>query len=446
MSTLRHNRQFFTTGSSVAPEKTMLVGVVNSNQSRHIAKEHLAELELLIGTLGYLIADRQILTQRTIDPAYFIGKGQATEIHRLLKTQEIGEIVFDDDLTPTQMRNLQELLEVEVRDRTGVILEIFANHARTNEARTQIELATLEYLLPRLTHRWTHLERQIGGIGVRAGSGETQIETDRRLIKTRIAKLKRELEAIDRHHTVQSKHRADCFKIALTGYTNAGKSTILNLFTGADVLVEDKMFATLDTTVRQLRLDGYQNILLSDTVGFIRKLPHNLIASFRSTLREITDADLIIKVADLSSPHCLQQLESVEEVLQELGVATRPALIVFNKIDQMDEQAFKIAQKTFPEAVFISALRQLKTADLKQALVRAIARQGQRLQIRLPVDAVSDCALIRNHTTVYREIYQDNILIFELFCYKSVWNWLARQLSSAAVVSELKSSQIGIQT
>ncbi|MDD5061982.1 MAG: GTPase HflX, partial [Candidatus Marinimicrobia bacterium] len=187
MSTLRHNRQFFTTGSSVAPEKTMLVGVVNSNQPRHIAKEHLAELELLIGTLGYLIADRQILTQRTIDPAYFIGKGQATEIHRLLKTQEIGEIVFDDDLTPTQMRNLQELLEVEVRDRTGVILEIFANHARTNEARTQIELATLEYLLPRLTHRWTHLERQIGGIGVRAGSGETQIETDRRLIKTRIA-------------------------------------------------------------------------------------------------------------------------------------------------------------------------------------------------------------------------------------------------------------------
>lgn len=438
MSTSRNNRKYFPTGSAVPPEKPLLIGIVNSNQPRHVAEEHLAELKLLIGTLGYETTEQQIVTQRAVDPAYFIGKGKAAEIHELLKTQEISEIVFDDDLSPTQMRNLQELLEVEVRDRTGVILEIFANHARTNEARTQIELATLEYLLPRLTRRWTHLERQIGGIGVRAGSGETQIETDRRMIKTRISKLKRELAAIDRQHTTQSKRRADCFKIALAGYTNAGKSTILNLFTGADVLVEDKLFATLDTTVRQFNLDGYQNILLSDTIGFIRKLPHNLIASFRSTLREMTDADLIIKVADISSPHCLQQLQTVNEVLNELGVGVRPSLIVFNKVDQMDEQIFKIAQKTYPEAVFISALRQLRISDMKQALVQAISREGRQLRISVPLNAVADCALIRDHTTVHREIYQDNTVIFEFFCYNNVWSWLARQLSENAIVSEMK--------
>jgi len=438
MRTPRHNRKYFPTGAAVPPEKTLLIGIVNANQPRHVAEEHLAELKLLIGTLGYETTDQQIVTQRAVDPAYFIGMGKATEIRDLLKAREIGEIVFDDDLSPTQMRNLQDLLEVEVRDRTGVILEIFANHARSNEARTQIELATLEYLLPRLTRRWTHLERQIGGIGVRAGSGETQIETDRRMIKTRISKLKRELAAIDRQYTTQSKRRVDCFKIALAGYTNAGKSTILNLFTGADVLVEDKLFATLDTTVRQFNLDGYQNILLSDTIGFIRKLPHNLIASFRSTLREMTDADLIVKVADISSPHCLQQLQTVNEVLNELGVGDRPALIVFNKIDQMNAQIFKIAQKTYPGAVFISALRQLRITDMKQALVQAISREGRQLRISVPLNAVADCALIRDHTTVHREIYQDNTVIFEFFCYHNVWNWLARQLSENAIVSELK--------
>jgi len=437
MSNHRRQKKSLPTGSSIPPEKTLLIGILNSNQPRHVAEEHLTELGLLIGTLGYETTEQLIVTQHAIDPAYFIGKGKVAEINELLKARAIGEIVFDDDLSPTQMRNLQEMLGVEVRDRTGVILEIFANHARTNEARTQIELATLEYLLPRLTRRWTHLERQIGGIGVRAGSGETQIETDRRLIKTRIAKLKRELGAIDRQHSVQSKSRANCYKIALSGYTNAGKSTILNLFTGAEVLVEDKLFATLDTTIRQLQLDGYQNILLSDTIGFIRKLPHNLIASFRSTLREITEADLIIKVADISSPNCLQQLETVEEVLNELGAGVRPSLIVFNKIDQMDEQVFKIAQKTYPEAVFISALRQLRIADLKQALVRAIAREGYHLRIQIPLASVTECALIRNHTTIHREIYGDGIVIFELFCYKNVWRWLAHQLHPTTIISNL---------
>jgi len=439
MSTPRNHSKYMPTGSAAPPEKTLLVGIVNSNQPRHVAEEHLSELELLIDTLGYETAEKQLIIQRAVDPAYYIGKGKAAEIHALLIAREIGEIVFDDDLSPTQMRNLQELLGVEVRDRTGVILEIFANHARTNEARTQIELATLEYLLPRLTRRWTHLERQIGGIGVRAGTGETQIETDRRMIKTRIAKLKRELVAIDRQHSIQSKRRINCFKIALAGYTNAGKSTILNLFTDADVLVENKLFATLDTTVRQFNLNGYQNILLSDTIGFIRKLPHNLIASFRSTLQEMTDADLIIKVADISSPHCLQQLQTVNEVLNELGVGNRPSLIVFNKVDKMNKEIYKIAQKSYPEAVFMSALRKLRIADLKQALVQAVSREGRQLQISLPLNAVADCALIRDHTTVHREIYQDNAVIFEFFCYNNVWNWLARQLSENAIVSEMKS-------
>ena len=437
MSKLPDQSKIFPTGAVLPSEKVLLVGIINSNQPRHITEEHLTELELLMNTLGYEMADKQFVNQRAVDPAYFIGRGKATEIRDFLKSQNISEIVFDDDLSPTQMRNLQEFLDVEVRDRTGVILEIFASHAHTNEAHTQIELATLEYLLPRLTRRWTHLERQIGGIGVRAGSGETQIETDRRLIKTRIAKLKSELVAIDRQRTVQSQRRANCFRIALAGYTNAGKSTILNLFTGSEVLVEDKLFATLDTTVRQLNLDGYPNVLLSDTIGFIRKLPHNLIASFRSTLREIIDADLIIKVADISSPHCLQQLVSVEEVLNELGAGNRPSLIVFNKIDRLDENVFKIAQKTYPEAVFISALNQLRIDDLIQALERAIAREGRHLRIQTPFEEVSDCALIRNHTTVQQEIYEDDVVIFEVFCYKNVWNWLARQLSSATTVLEM---------
>jgi GTP-binding protein HflX len=437
MNLPRPQKKFIITSSAASVEKTMLVGIVNASQPRHVVEEHLAELERLIGTLGYEATSQQVFTQRSVDPAYFIGRGKAAEIRDLLRDLAIGEIVFDDDLSPTQMRNLQDLLGVEVRDRTGVILEIFANHARTNEARTQIELATLEYLLPRLTRRWTHLERQIGGIGVRSGSGETQIETDRRMIKTRISKLKRELAAIDRQHTTQSKRRADCFKIALTGYTNAGKSTILNLFTGADVLVEDKLFATLDTTVRQLDLDGYQNILLSDTIGFIRKLPHNLIASFRSTLREVTDADLIVKVADISSPHCLQQLQTVDEVLNELGVGSRPALIVFNKVDRMDEEMFRIALQTYPDAVFISARQRLRIADFKHALLQAISREGRQLQISLPLNAVGDCTLIRNHTTVRSEIYTENSVTFEFFCYNNVWNWLARQLSPQARVAEI---------
>ncbi|MCK4689856.1 MAG: GTPase HflX, partial [Candidatus Marinimicrobia bacterium] len=282
-------------------EQVLLVGVVTPFQPKFEVDEHLQEMKQLLNTLEYEIAETFIVNLKRIKPSTLIGKGKIREIRNLLSLLDIQEVIFDDDLSPTQVRNLRKMLGVEICDRSGIILGIFANHAKTREAKTQVELATLQYLLPRLTGRWTHLERQIGGISIRGGAGETQIEIDRRLTRTRISKLIKDLRRIDKERAVQQKGRDTFFKAALVGYTNAGKSTLMNVFTGSSVPVEDKLFATLDTTVRIYRLDKYHDLLLSDTIGFIRKLPHHLIASFRSTLREVKDADLIIKVADISS-------------------------------------------------------------------------------------------------------------------------------------------------
>jgi len=409
-------------------ERVLLIGLTRTSENRSVTAEHLQELEQLVTTIGYEVAAVMIIQPKRFEPATMISRGKIDEIAELLNNQAIDEVVFDDDLTPTQLRNLQEIFDCEVRDRSSVILEIFARHARTKEAKTQIELATLEYLLPRLTRRWTHLERQIGGIGVRGGAGETQIEMDRRLVKTRIAKLNEALEAIERERLVQRKGRRDCFHIAIVGYTNAGKSTLLNVLTGAEVKVEDQLFATLDTTVRKLTMNGFQNLLLSDTIGFIRKLPADLIASFRSTLREIQEADLILKVADLSSPYCLEHLDTVDEVLHELGVITKPIIVVFNKIDCSDDLALKRARNRFPEAVFISAARQLRLDELRQAIVRVLEQEGINLQVRLPLSAAKAIALVRDNAQIRAETYINGEVSFELFCYRRVWNWLAPKL------------------
>ncbi|MDO9548593.1 MAG: GTPase HflX, partial [Candidatus Marinimicrobia bacterium] len=366
----------------------------------------------------------------------YIGKGKVEDIKALIPMLKLEEVIFDDDLSPTQSRNLEKILNTEIRDRSGVILEIFAKHARSKEAKTQVELATLEYLLPRLTRRWTHLERQIGGIGVRSGAGETQIEVDRRLVRTRISKLKKDLQRIDRERETQRKGRDSYYRIALVGYTNAGKSTILNLLTNSTVLVEDKLFATLDTTVRQWKIDKYHNVLLSDTVGFIRKLPPNLVASFRSTLQETRDADLILKVIDISNPNCIDHLDTVNEILIQLGLFTIPSLTLFNKIDAMDSDLFGLVKRDFPDAIYLSALKSLKIDDLRKNILEKLQAEELTLNIEVPLNNTKAIAILRDNSMVIDQVFEDNTVKLKCLCYRRVWDWLRQRLESEIEIIE----------
>ena len=287
----------------IANEKTILIGTIKPGETDELIHEHLSELELLAETAGAEVIGK--ITQRIskINSATFIGKGKSIQIINQAIELNAKLIIFDDELSPAQIKNYHNLSDkIKVLDRSGLILDIFRKHARTKEATTQVDLAYLEYLLPRLTRQWTHLERQMGGIGTRAGMGETQIEVDRRLVRGRITRLKKDLIRIEKERHTQSMRRDSEYRVALVGYTNAGKSTLFKALTGTDVYIQDQLFATLDTTIRKLSLDSSHTILLSDTVGFIRKLPHNLVASFKSTLKEVLEADLILMVLDISSP------------------------------------------------------------------------------------------------------------------------------------------------
>ena len=410
-------------------ERVLLVGVATPYRSQETVEDHLTELGDLVETLGYEAVDRFIVKRNKISPSLYIGKGKVAEIKSLIPMLNIDEVIFDDDLSPTQSRNMEKALNIEIRDRSGVILEIFAKHARTREAKTQVELATLEYLLPRLTRRWTHLERQIGGIGVRGGAGETQIEVDRRLTRTRISRLKKDLQRIDRERDIQRKGRDGFFQVALVGYTNAGKSTIMNLMTNASILVEDKLFATLDTTVRQWKIDKYHNVLLSDTIGFIRKLPPNLVASFRSTLKEAREADLILKVIDISNPHCIEHLKTVDEILIRLDLYKTPSLMVFNKIDKMDDDIFKQVKLDYPDALFLSALKSLKIDDLRLGILQELRQEEIKIKMELSLNDVKSIAMVRDNCIVLNQNYDDHSVQMEFLCYKRVWNWLKQKLN-----------------
>lgn len=418
-------------------EHVLLIGVSLPSQPLEEVKENLNELKLLVRTLRYEIADSLIMHRERVNPSTFIGKGKVSEIQNVISILKINEVVFDNELTPTQIRNLQNMIKVEVQDRTGIILQIFASHAKTKEAKTQIELAALQYLLPRLTRRWTHLERQIGGIGVRGGAGETQIETDRRLIRNRIAKLGKELRRIDKEREVQRKGRNRFFKAAIVGYTNAGKSTLMNALTDSNVSVEDELFATLDTTVRLCKLDKYHKLILSDTVGFIKKLPHHLIASFRSTLGEVNEADLIIRITDISSNQCINQLNVVNEVLIQLGVHRKPYLIVFNKIDKMKEGVFKHIRYNYPNAIFLSALQHLRIDELRKAILNVMERQEVLFKLRLPINDVAQLAILRDNTFIKSEEFSDSQVCIELSSYREVWNWLKSRLTESIEIEEM---------
>jgi GTPase len=372
----------------VAPDsvrdRAILVGVWNRQRdSQEQAQEYLDELTLLADTAGADAVATMMQALNVPVNATYIGSGKVDEIKRLIDERKATLVLFDDDLSPSQVRNLEEAFERRVLDRSGLILKIFSERARTAQARTQVELAQLQYLLPRLTRMWGHLSRERGGIGLK-GAGEQEIETDRRVIREKILKLKEELKKIDRQAVTRRKHRAPMVRVALVGYTNAGKSTIMNLLAKADVFAENKLFATLDTTVRKVVWQGVP-FLLSDTVGFIRKLPHGLIESFKSTLDEVREADVLLHVADISSAHYLEHVSVVRQTLAELGASEIPTIMVFNKLDRLldspegpddlaDLERTWTAHAHLP-AVFISATQKEGLDQLRQALLTLVRQQ-----------------------------------------------------------------------
>ncbi|MCB9220164.1 MAG: GTPase HflX [Ignavibacteriales bacterium] len=350
-------------------EKAILVAVKTRDISTERIDEHLQELEMLANTAGAETILKIVQDKNKIDTAFYIGKGKAEEIAELAELNEITIVIFDDDLTPTQTRNLEKLINKKIIDRSGLILDIFASHAKTNEAKTQVELAQLQYMLPRLTRAWTHLSKQFGGIGTK-GPGETQIETDRRIIRTRIAKLKEKLKKIELQQKTKSLGREDYLKATIVGYTNAGKSTLLNLLTEAKVYAEDKLFATLDSTTRAYDLSPKKKILLTDTVGFIRKLPHHLVASFQTTLNVVKDADLIIHLIDITNPYFEDHIQVVEETLETLNCKEKQQIKIFNKIDALtDKSKINYVNSLYPNCIMISAERGINISSLKNIFI-----------------------------------------------------------------------------
>lgn len=320
-------------------ESVILVGLVQREQTEQEVQEYLDELEFLAQTAGAVAKKRFIQKSWTPDPRTFIGKGKVEEIAEYIERHEdISSVIFDDDLSGKQTNLLEQALKVKIIDRSTLILDIFASRAQTAQAKTQVELAQMQYLLPRLRGLWTHLERQRGGIGMR-GPGEKEIETDRRIVRDKIAQLKKKLEKIDQQNTTQRKTRGNMIRVALVGYTNVGKSTLMNLLTKSDVFAEDKLFATLDTTVRKVAFDATP-FLLSDTVGFIRKLPHHLVESFKSTLDEVRESDIILHVVDIAHPQHEDHIRTVQQTLKDLNAQEKPTLMVFNKIDLYRERHF----------------------------------------------------------------------------------------------------------
>lgn len=347
------------------PEQAILIAVVAKGSNRKKTKEYLQELGQLADTAGAVVVETVTQELEKPNPATALGKGKVEEVKLLAMELEANLVIFDDELSPAQIRNLEDAMEVKIMDRSGLILDIFVKHARTSEAKTQVELAQLEYMLPRLTRLWTHLSKQHGGIGTK-GPGETQIETDRRVVRDRIQKLKYKLKEMNKQKEVQRKGRQNITRFALVGYTNAGKSSVMNAICDADAYIEDKLFATLDTTVRAFELPGGQQAILSDTVGFIRKLPTHLVASFRSTLEEAAEADVIVHVVDIAHESFADHINIVETTLESLGINDKPVILVFNKMDKVNDDTglLKRTEENYPNNVFVSAKRNINIGKL----------------------------------------------------------------------------------
>jgi GTPase len=392
--------------------KALLVGVEVAGNG--LPGNSLDELDGLARTAHYQPVGTFTQRLASINPKTFIGKGKVEELVTAVKHHEADAVIFDEALSPAQTRNLETILKCGIVDRPWIILEIFKDHARTREAKTQVELARLKYALPRLTKMWTHLSRQRGGIGMR-DVGETQIQLDRRIIRDNIAKLNKKLKLIHRERQTQRKARQSAYQVSLVGYTNVGKSTLMNCLTGTNTLVADKLFATLDSTVRKVKKNFPYPILLADTVGLIDKLPHDLVASFKSTLDEIRNANLLLHVVDISHPNFKNQLRVAEELIREMGAEELPTVLVFNKIDRMaNEDTVGHMKRQYPEAVFVSCQQGMGMDDLRAAIVREYEANLLPYRVELKYPQNNLIQKIRKHALIIKEDYQKTSVTLDL--------------------------------
>ena len=402
-------QELYDTRAPNPPSRAILIGVKLRNNLIHDTEESLQELQQLAETAGIEVVCETIQSRNTPNPTYFIGEGKVEELKPLVEEFNADAIIFDEELSPAQNRNLERALDVATIDRTGLILQVFAQRALTKEARLQVALAQLEYALPRLTRMWTHLSRlATGGGGGRhlRGPGETQLEMDRRWVRRNIGHVRKALESVEKQRHIQRRRRSEKVKVSLVGYTNAGKSTLFNVLANEAVLAEDKLFATLDSTTRKVDLPQKQQILLSDTVGFIKKLPHQLVAAFKATLEEVSEADLLLHVVDVSHPEAEAQIAAVNVVLEELDATDIPMLMVFNKIDRLkSEEDLHILQCQYPDAMSISAQRGDGIPALLDALAQRFAKRGTEFSFSIPYMEGKALDLLHKHGTVIHTEY-----------------------------------------
>jgi len=395
-------------------ERTMLVAINLRDVSKHMVEEHLSELEELADTAGAESIFKIVQARNRFDSAYYIGKGKAEELAQLVELNDIELIIFDDDLTAVQVRNLENIFNRKIIDRSGLILDIFALRAKTKEAKTQVELAQLQYLLPRLTRAWTHLSKQYGGIGTK-GPGETQIETDRRFIRNRISHLKVKLKKIESQRNTQSSNRKNYVRVSLAGYTNAGKSTLFNLLTNSDVFAENKLFATLDSTTHAIDLNRKQKMLISDTVGFIRKLPPHLVASFKSTLNEVREADIILHVIDMAHHFYEDHLKIVDDTLKEFGSKDKIEIKVFNKVDAVkDKSKIDFIRNNYNNSVIISAQKGINISKLKELLIDAAERSFVEDEISIAIEETKLASQIHSLAEVISTRYDNGSVMLNI--------------------------------
>lgn len=400
-----------------ARERCLLVALQQRDCKEHEVAEHLGELARLACTAGGEVCEEMTFKRDKPHPGYFVGEGQAELIAEEVEKQKIATVIFDDELTPAQGRNIERVVKAKVLDRTQLILDIFARHAATRAGRLQIELARMQYTLPRLRRMWTHLERQRGGIGLRGGPGEQQIEVDRRLIEERITRLRGELEGVRKHRAERRKgrRRHGWALVSLVGYTNAGKSTLLNRIADAEVKADDKLFATLDPTTRRIKLPNNQDVLLTDTVGFIRKLPHGLIESFRATLEEVSESDLLLHVVDTSNPEAEAQIAAVEDVLREIGADDKPLLMVLNKCDRKGSgRQAACLRRRFGQAVEISARDGDGIDDLQHALADALKYRNTELHLRIPISEGGLISSLQASANILDSEYDGDFALFRV--------------------------------
>jgi GTP-binding protein HflX len=429
--------------SAVTREKAVLVGLSSQpDVPRSLVEEYLAELAFLADTAGADVVSSIIQEKKQPDPATCIGSGKAEDLAGLVKSDEVDIVIFDDDLSPVQARNLERILECKVIDRTGLILQIFAIRAKSSQAKMQVELAQLEYLLPRLSGAWTHLSKQKGGIGTK-GPGETQIETDRRLVRNRIAALKKKLRAVSLQHNTQTRGRATVPRVALVGYTNAGKSTLMNaLCPEAGAFAENRLFATLDTRTRRLELKINKLVLLSDTVGFIRKLPHTLVESFKSTLDEVLQADFLLHVIDVSHPAFEEQMQVVRQTLSEIGVMHDHIIEVFNKVDALeDPSVLTDLRRKYPDAVFISAVRGLNLSVLKESISDHVARDYKVRKVRTHVSNYKLIGYLYDNTEVIEKKHIDELVYLTIRVHRNNIKQLDAMLKASASMKHAAADQ-----